>query len=319
MKYLFLLISIFFYQLSFGLNKTDNPIFELKNSEIVDYDYFTNWGHIAIAKEQTIEIWDFTTNIKLYELGNKKHSNHCIDISNNNKFLATGSKTGEIILWDIDNKTIVWENKISGLITDIVFNPNYNTLAVGSSNSIIYILNVKNGAILNELSGHTLDITSLEFTSTGDYLFSSSADKSIILWDYQKNEKLHQLINHKSWVRDISLSPDNTRLISCSDDGHVSFWNISNFEKIYTSENVKQSKFWLTSIDFYKDGESYILSSFNGKVKLISNFHISAKKFKNAILKIEFIPNDNDELIAGIVIKNKGFKIVNLNTFKRKK
>ena len=68
--------------------------------------------------------------------------------------------------------------------------------------SPIAILTDSQGQTIKELKGHQKSVISATFSPDGNWIYTGSADKSIILWD--KNGRLiHSLNGHKSYVQDL--------------------------------------------------------------------------------------------------------------------
>ena len=310
-----IVLLLFVTNLLFAKNK---PLYEIKGSDIVDFTFSGN-GECIIARSNSIEFWDIYSNLKLQELKNtNNHINHCIDLNSDQNLAVLGTKDGYAILWDIKKAEVLWETKLSGLITRIKISPDNLFIFAGSSNSILYKLNIENGFILNELNNHSLDITDIEFDKTGEFLFSSSADGSIIIWDCKKNDMINRLESHENWVRNLSVSSDNKKMLSCDDDGMVILWDINNISKISIKNKHREYYSRSVSIDFYNDCNSYVISSINGYVKMITPYAVSLKRFKNIVLKVRFFPNAENVPKIAVLFKTDGLKIYDLGSFKIK-
>jgi WD40 repeat protein len=64
-------------------------------------------------------------------------------------------------------------------------------LAFGASNGLITLCSVAHPPqILHRMTGHTKEVTDLDWSSNNQYLSSSSLDKSVRVWDVKKGECL---------------------------------------------------------------------------------------------------------------------------------
>jgi len=320
MKYLLALFIVIYIQAySFAIKIDETPIFEILDKNISDFKFLNGTRKIAIAKSYAIEFWDMDHKEKLFELPNSNESqNYCIDISSDNKFLAVGTKNGDVVLWDVELKEIIWEINITGLITDIKISPDNLYIVAGNSNSNIYKIKLFNGDINNILEKHALDVTALEFVENGSFLISASGDKSIIIWDFEKGVSINQLKKHKSWVRDITINSENSKMISCGDDRHLIFWNIADLIKARPIWEEKAGLSWVSSINYYYDMSSYVYSNIFGKIVFVSTYAKSTAYFKSTVLKVDFNPSEKTDIEMAVLIKDYGLQIINLKRFKTK-
>jgi len=70
------------------------------------------------------------------------------------------------------------------MVTSVAFSLNSLYLATGSDDNDIIIWNLKNGAILKKLVGHTDSVTSIAFSPNSFYLATGSSGKIAIIWEF---------------------------------------------------------------------------------------------------------------------------------------
>jgi target of rapamycin complex subunit LST8 len=75
------------------------------------------------------------------------------------------------------------------------------------------------------LEGHTASVTSLGFEPNGRYLYSSSEDGTIKLWDL-RNPTYSRSFDGKAPVRSVALRQDRDEIISGNADGKVTIWDL---------------------------------------------------------------------------------------------
>ena len=101
-----------------------------------------------------------------------------------------------------------------------------NTIAVGSEDRDILILDAITGSQMAVLPGHTDAVRSLMFSSDGISLVSGSYDKTVKLWDVQTGGVVKTFHGHTGRVRSVSISADCTIIASGSEDGTLCLWDI---------------------------------------------------------------------------------------------
>jgi WD40 repeat protein len=111
-----------------------------------------------------------------------------------------------------------------------------NTIAVGSRDRDIIILDAITGSQTAILSGHTDDVNCLTFSSDGKSLVSGSDDKTVKLWDMQTGGVVKTFCGHTNWVWSVSISADCTRIASGSGDNTTRLWDIQTGECFCTIE-----------------------------------------------------------------------------------
>ena len=100
-----------------------------------------------------------------------------------------------------------------------------NTVATGSEDRVIYILDATTGIQTAVLLGHTNIVRSLTFSPDGTSLVSGSDDSTVKLWDIQTGGVVKTFSGHTSWVLSVSISADNTIIASGSKDNTMRLWN----------------------------------------------------------------------------------------------
>jgi len=109
-----------------------------------------------------------------------------------------------------------------------------NTIAVGSNDMDILILDAITGSQIAVLPGHTNVVASLNFSSDGTSLVSGSHDKTVKLWDVQTGGVVKTFHGHTGRVHSVSISADCTIIASGSEDRTLCLWDIEMGECRHT-------------------------------------------------------------------------------------
>jgi len=105
-----------------------------------------------------------------------------------------------------------------------------NTIAVGSEDRDILILDAITGSQMAVLSGHTDAVRSLTFSSDGTSLVSGSHDMTVKLWDVQTGGVVKTFHGHTDRVRSVSISVDHTTIAAGSESLELYLWDIQTGE-----------------------------------------------------------------------------------------
>ena len=105
-----------------------------------------------------------------------------------------------------------------------------NTIATGFTSQDIIIFDALTGSQTAVLSGHSVYIVSLAFSSDGTLLVSGSNDGTVKLWDVQTGGVVKTFDGHMDPVLSVSISADNTMIASGSTDNTIHLWSIGTEE-----------------------------------------------------------------------------------------
>lgn len=82
-------------------------------------------------------------------------------------------------------------------------------------------------ACVKTMNGHDHNVNSVCFVPQGDFIVSSSRDKTIKIWEVSTGYCVKTLIGHREWVRMARVSPCGELIASCSNDQTIRIWNMS--------------------------------------------------------------------------------------------
>ena len=79
--------------------------------------------------------------------------------------------------------------------------------------------------------GHSRPVKHIKFSSDGKYVFSASADRTVIKWDYKNDVKIN-VYNHQASVNVICISNSNKYMFTGDSTGVIYVWDINKNEQI---------------------------------------------------------------------------------------
>ena len=185
------------------------------------------------------------------------------------KTLASGSRDGTVILWDVATRQPLGEPLTSqgASVSSIAFSPDGKTLAVAMGDKPIKLWDAAKGEELATLTGHTAWITSIAFPPDGKTLASGSADGTVVLWNLASEEQIGLPVAgyRGDSVSKLAFSPDGKTLAVATGDKPIKLWDAAKGQEIAT---LTGHTAWITSMAFPPDGKTLASGSDDGTVIL---------------------------------------------------
>lgn len=143
---------------------------------------------LAVAgRDGKIRIWRMADDGRPYDIEGHTRRVRALTFSADSTILASAGDDRQVKLWD----TQTWEPKGTlperpGRILSLAFcGQDCNCLAVGSSDNLIRIWDIREPRQLYRLVGHTGSITTLAWNPQNDTLMSGSFDTTVRMWKVQ--------------------------------------------------------------------------------------------------------------------------------------
>ena len=155
----------------------------------------------------------------------------------------------------------------------------------------IYLWSMRNGQLLDVLTGHAGPISSLSFSPIEPRLVSGSWDGMVNVWEPYKSTIPLDPFKHKSDVLAVAFSPKGDQICSACLDGTLTFWNIKEGRQVGVIQGRRditggrrkndrrsatasaQGKCF-TSVCYTADGTCVLAG---GRSKFVCIYHVSQK------------------------------------------
>lgn len=144
------------------------------------------------------------------------------------------------------------------LSTSLAFSPKGDIVASGTVDRVVKLWDIRSGACIGTLEGHTYPVLSLSFSPDGDKLVSGSGDTTLIIWDLDNQTKVHQMKGHGFYVVTVDWDPNGNRIVSGSVDANICEWN-SNDGTMLARHNDHRAA--VREVRFTPDGSKLISGS----------------------------------------------------------
>lgn len=177
--------------------------------------------------------------------------------------LATAGYDHTIRLWEAATgmccRTIQFKDS---QVNALAVTPDRNLLAAAGYNTVrLFDLNNKNASHVAQFDGHTANITSLGFSSDGKWMYTSSEDKTIRLWD-MRAKSLSREFHHRGAVNSVALHPNEREFFAGDQMGEVRVWDIG--KEACSHELIPDGEVAIRSVAINPDGTMAVAANNKG-------------------------------------------------------
>lgn len=165
--------------------------------------------------DKIMRIWDMNTLTPQEELSSHQAWVQVLSWSPDGQYLVSGSKDGVLVTWRHDGDYGKFKGRKqkahSNYVSHVSWEPlhkniNCDRYVSASKDASIKVWHVTSGMVYS-LSGHQSCVTCVKWGGE-DMIYSSSQDRTIIVWDTTTGAPKRQLRGHAHWVNFLALSTD---------------------------------------------------------------------------------------------------------------
>lgn len=196
---------------------------------------FHPYKHLLASSgdDLAVKVWDTQTGQCARSLQGHSNAIYAIAYRSEQYLLASAHEDQSLKLWDL----------------------NLRSLKQSTTSPILF----------RTLLGHSDRIFSVVYSSDGQFLASSSADRTVKLWNPRTGKCLNTLLGHNSWVWAVAFHQDNKLLASASYDHTIKLWDVHSGKCLQTLLGHPSS---VLAIAFSPDGRLLISGGYEQTIKL---------------------------------------------------
>ncbi|MEE0266978.1 MAG: TIR domain-containing protein [Bacteroidales bacterium] len=191
--------------------------------------------------DKTVKIWDAKSGECIRTLEGHSDDVFSVAWSSDGKYLASGADDETVGLWNLyeEKNYSKLENMPPNLYSSKE-SPDgryYADATAGTYDVIIY--DIISTQALKTLKGHSRLIFSICWSPDGKYLVSSSADKTVKVWDAKSGICLQTFKGHNADVDFVGFTSDGRKIISKDGDGVILQWDFPPLDEL-----IEKTKKW---------------------------------------------------------------------------
>ncbi len=137
------------------------------------------------------------------------------------------SQAARALWWQLHRDPLWWHKRLGEKAYGVAFSPDGQTIAVGSGDNAIHLLDVKTKTE-RILRGHQNQVLTVAFSPVDGLLASGGGDRSVRLWNHQTGRPLVVLNGHQGGIYGLAFSPDGRQLATASYDRTVRLWDVAS-------------------------------------------------------------------------------------------
>lgn len=213
---------------SWNPNTFENTPFSIKTQSAI--------VTLQVIKDKYLFVGLFNGHFHIIDIENKKEVKYftkhqkgiytCATEYTTNKMIV-GSGDGMISIWDIDNFTLLFEQKIgSGKIRSIECID--GKAFIGNSEGKVLIIDLEEFKLINTININSEGINSICYIQSKNALFIGGKNAWIYVFDIKNNKVLHSFPAH-NWAVYKIITNGNS-IYTCSRDKTIKEWNTGNLE-----------------------------------------------------------------------------------------
>jgi WD40 repeat protein/serine/threonine protein kinase len=175
-----------------------------------------------------------------------------VDFSPDEKQFVTAGQDRTVILWSLEETANDWPLPAfrghTGVVYSCEFSPDGTRVVSAGADRRVLVWEIDQIKSIDldqlakdqtppapprfmELTGHTADVSNVDFAPDGRQVLSASSDHTVKIWDSAKGKLIKTLRGHNDWVLTGAFTPNSREVVTGSYDGTVGVWPVAEYQE----------------------------------------------------------------------------------------
>ena len=170
-----------------------------------------------------------------------------------NNRVVTGHANGAVAIYDLDTQRRLYRFKRNDArIWAVTFVGSEDRVAAASHDWTLAIWETASeSAPAAILEGHENAVQAVAADSSGQWLASGGADRSVKIWNVEARDSRRTYRNNSDFISSLAFSPDGTNLATGSLDGTVKVLSLNSYriQRTFSSHNTRITSLAMSNVD----------------------------------------------------------------------
>ncbi|PXF43691.1 General transcriptional corepressor tupA [Gracilariopsis chorda] len=186
------------------------------------------------SEGQSFKVWNLHSCTLQHSLLGHGMDVHCVDVSADNRFIASASTLNYVMLWDLHSgtrlQTLTNKYGPTDSVSSVAVSPSSQHVAAGSFDNVTRVWDVTANRLTRHFHGHDQQVYDVAYSPDARLLLSASFDRTINIWDLSMPSSSVScpitLSGATDYVLSATFSPNGHWVIAASRDRHVHIWDL---------------------------------------------------------------------------------------------
>ncbi|OMJ89123.1 hypothetical protein SteCoe_8748 [Stentor coeruleus] len=151
---------------------------------------------------------------------------NCLILSQDNKFLGSGSYDKSVRVWNLHLKELIFKFECTSYVQSVDFNRNCNFVVAGCSDGKIWLWDLTMKAIIKSIQAHNCHIVSLAFTEDSTSILSVSNDSTIKTFESSNLTQIKIIPTSSAKIWNANLKAHNNIIVLAFGDWYYRVFKI---------------------------------------------------------------------------------------------